>query len=264
MSSTIAPVSTSVQNKINLNRTLTLINGEATVVEYINADFAIINYANLQMTYSVLENKINAHKLIKYFECIANKHIELHDWFKIKEIKRIVEAHPEYVYHQYNKVGLKYKNKLAIKGIYIDPAILINLISWSHPVLGNNILNGITEPITIDESGFIYLVKPEKYLNTDVCKVGKAIDTQRRFRDYGKKMITYHIVAVDHMPRVEKKLKLECKKVFKIAEGTEYFHVPNFKDIEDIYFNVLNDYISTEDVSETGDAYEEENEDEDE
>jgi hypothetical protein len=247
-----------MSSKISLNRTLTLINGEATVVEYLNADFAIINYANLQMTYSVLENKINAHKLIRYFIETCNKNYNIKDWLENRDVVLILKAHPEYIDNQFNKSGLKYKNKKAIKGIYVDPALLINLISWANPILGNNILNGITEPITNDESGYIYLITPGEYINKNVCKIGKAFDPDRRLCQYEKNTIVHHIVKVDHMSVVEKILIAESGKLFAIAEGNEYFKVPNFKEIEDIYFKVLNNYISTEDVSETGDAYEDE------
>jgi hypothetical protein len=82
------------------------------------------------------------------------------------------------------------------------------------------------------------LVQPEEYLNTQVYKIGRSGNYKERLKDYGKKVITYGVVAIANQKHIEDLLKIEFNDKFDLYRGKEYFR-GDINDMKDTFLNLV-------------------------
>lgn len=93
--------------------------------------------------------------------------------------------------------------------------------------------------------GYIYLVQPECYKNTNTYKIGKTDknNPRDRIKSYGKNTKTICIIEVDNTAKIEKILIAKCRKLFgEPIQGREYF-AGNQDDIKRIVLDCCSEKI---------------------
>ncbi len=88
--------------------------------------------------------------------------------------------------------------------------------------------------------GIVYLIQPEKYLNSNVLKIGRSSkdDLSRPHNGYGKKYITIHTTKCKNEVITENLLKFYFKQKFKLVEGYEYFE-GDMEEMEQTYLFIV-------------------------
>ena len=206
------------------------------IIDKIDDNFVIVDYLGINLIYSIKDDKINATKMCNIFG---------------KKLKRLFE-------NNYGKLLKrcfpdKFKSinnvKLELRGTYIDIDLITTIISWENPLIGYYIANQYYIPTKILNSinniklkGYIYIVQPERYINTNIIKIGRTYNTKLRFQNYGKNIKIFLIKEVDNMYDSEIKIINNILINYKISKNSrEYIDLGN-KNIEE-FINEINNII---------------------
>lgn len=84
--------------------------------------------------------------------------------------------------------------------------------------------------------GYLYLVQPERFLGTNIFKVGKTErEPEKRFSEYGKDTLVLECVKVEDIDNSEKTVINFFSSAQKYKDGNEYFECKN-KDCARVLF----------------------------
>ncbi len=87
--------------------------------------------------------------------------------------------------------------------------------------------------------GIVYLLQPQKYLDTNVYKIGMSSKNKLdRPRNYGSKSEILLIMNCFNPLHVERKLRFAFNKKFEKCEGNEYFQ-GNITEMKKIFVNIV-------------------------
>ena len=192
-------------------------------------NYVLINYLGIDMIYSVKDDKINATKLCKQFDRDFNKFNET------KGGKLLKEKFPDKF-----KIVNKIKNELS--GTYIDTELINVVICWANPLIGYYVSNGYVIPDDVIKTsndarlnGYIYIVQPEEYLNTNIIKIGRTWNPDIRIPKYGKNTNVLFLKEVNNMYETERNILYYIDTYeYKLVKDTkEYIELEEDETLED-------------------------------
>ena len=192
-------------------------------------NYILINYLGIDMIYSVKDDKVNATKLCKQF----NR--DFYKLFETKGGKLLRNKFPDKF-----KVVNKIKNELS--GTYIDTDLINVVVCWANPLIGYYVSNAYAIPDDVIETsnnarlnGYVYIVQPEKYLNTNIVKIGRTWNPNIRFQKYGKNTKVLLVKEVNNMYETERNMLFHIDTYeYKFVKDTkEYIELEDDETIED-------------------------------
>lgn len=189
------------------------------IIETLNEDFVILRYYCVNLLYSMELQMVNVTNLCRQFD-VSYRH-----WKKGKFIQRLMERFPEKFVDDFDN---KYNKG---RGSYIDGDLVNLILCLLDPIVGFTITNGYHENVEIvHKSGYVYIVQPEEYKNTNIYKIGRTWDTKQRFQAYGKDAKIISVKKVEDMYKTETSIICDLTDISKPIKGKEYFSM----DLDDI------------------------------
>jgi rubrerythrin len=94
------------------------------------------------------------------------------------------------------------------------------------------------------ETGIVYLIQPQEFMNTGIYKFGKSTKQEefKRCRNgYGKKTIFHHIVYCVEPSIFETNIKKSFNEKFELCQGKEYFK-GDIIEMKKEFSKLLNDH----------------------
>ena len=205
-------------------------NEKLEIISIYNDNYILVKYLGIEMIYSVKDDKVNATKICEQFGSCFRK------WFETKGGKKLREMFPE-------KFKLHNNVKNELKGTYITTDLINVILCWADPLIGYYISNCYSIPDNVKTlstykktKGFIYFIQPEKYLGTNIYKIGRTWNLKMRFRKYGINSKTLFTIEVNNMFEIERKLIWRIEDLeYEFVENTkEYFKLNENEDVEEL------------------------------
>ena len=142
------------------------------------------------------------------------------------------------------------KGTQEYKGWYAKIHLLLPIAISINPVTGYNWYNGLQWEENASK-GYIYLVQPISCKGTNIYKVGKTNNMDKRLNTYGKGTKVFNLVAVTNTSKAESAIKQQfkdCGAINRTDIGSEYFEVESWVEAQEIFTegSPLWDYVDPE------------------
>lgn len=193
------------------------------IVETINEDFVVLKHYGVNLIYSINLQMVNATNICNQFD-FSYRH-----WKTCYNITTLMERFPEKFVDDFN-------NRIPrCRGTYIAEDLVNYVLSQMNPILGYTIINGYHENVELNlKEGYVYIVQPEEYKNTNIYKIGRSWKTKQRFQAYGKDTKIILIKKVEDMYTTEMNIRNELTEISKPIKGNEYFNI-DLDEIIDVF-----------------------------
>lgn len=198
-----------------MNSKIVLINGFECLAVQNDKEFYNVVFNGINLTLSLDLTKFAAQELMNQL-CNRRKKDNdkactktTSDWLKQRQAQLLQKLHPEWF------VKIKKKWFLSLN--------LLHTFSYScDSIKGILWLTNDKSWKDIDDIGFVYLVQPEEYLNSNIYKVGRAFNLKSRFVEYGNLRVLKTQRVMNQFKSESILLEVFSNK-FEVKKGNEYF-----------------------------------------